>query len=186
MYGLLNNALKVYVKEKYGDDIWDLVRFRAGILDDNFKNSEGYSDKITYDLVGAVADTANTTVDLVLDGFGEQWVKYTVEQGYGQLFEVAGENIRDFLLSLNAMHANMHRTFPNLVPPKFKFDPLDPRTLRMHYESTRQGLCPMIPGLLRGLSNRFMTPLTVEEVACARNRAHHCEFIVTLLTPTKP
>lgn len=179
MYGLLNNALKVHVKEKYGENVWKLVCFRAGIFDDDFDNSAGYPDQLTYDLVGAIANSTNVDADVILCEFGERWVKYTVDEGYGQLFEVAGENMRDFLLSLNVMHANMNKAFPNLVPPKFKFDTIDPKTLRMHYESTRQGLCPLVPGLLRGLSRRFATPVTVEEVACSRKRAHHCEFIIT-------
>jgi hypothetical protein len=94
------------------------------------------------------------------------------------MFEIAGDSLRDFLLSLDAMHARVGRSFPKLVPPRFQFDHVDHKTLRMHYISTRPNLCPMVFGLLRGLSLRFKTPISVQEDVCARRGAAHCEFMV--------
>ena len=180
MYGLLNAALKEFVVATHGSPAWDAVIEHAGVSTQQFNKMEQYPDEVTYRLVGAVATVTEAPGDDVLDRFGEFWVKYTAEQGYGPLFEIAGDSLRDFLLSLDELHARIGRSFPKLVPPSFRFDPIDPHTLRMHYLSQRKGLCPMIPGLIRGLSVRFKTPIRVHEDQCARRGADHCEFVVSI------
>ena len=180
MYGLLNAALKEFVATKYGGDAWDSVVQRAAVGVTHFNKMDPYPDEMTYKLVGETAAVTGQSVDAVLDAFGEHWVAYTAAQGYGPMFDIAGDSLRDFLLSLNELHVRVGRSFPKLVPPSFRFDSISPHSLRMHYLSQRKGLCPMVPGLLRGLSNRFKTPIQVLEDVCARRGADHCEFVVII------
>jgi predicted hydrocarbon binding protein len=180
MYGLLNAALREFVVSKHGSAVWDTVAQQAAVSVSQFNKMDPYPDELTYRLVGATAAVTGASGDEVLESFGEHWVKYTAEQGYGPLFDIAGDSLRDFLMSLDELHARIGRSFPKLVPPSFRFDPIDPHTLRMHYISQRKGLCPMIPGLLRGLSVRFKTPIRVQEDRCARRGAAHCEFVVNI------
>ena len=181
MYGLLNAALREFVVSKHGSATWDTIAQAAAVSVSHFNKMEPYPDELLYRLVGATASATGQPSDSVLEGFGEYWVAYTAEQGYGPMFDIAGDSLRDFLLSLDELHVRIGRSFPKLVPPSFRFDPLDPNTLRMHYLSSRKGLCPMIPGLLRGLSVRFKTPIQVREDQCARRGADHCEFVVAFL-----
>jgi predicted hydrocarbon binding protein len=180
MYGLLNAALKEFVTTNHGGDAWGSVAERAGVSGIQFNKMDPYPDALTYTLVGEIAAFTGQSVDAVLDRFGEHWVAYTAAQGYGPLFDIAGDSLRDFLLSLNELHVRVGRSFPKLVPPSFRFDSPNQQGLRMHYISQRQGLCPMVPGLLRGLSLRFKTPIQVMEDACVRRGADHCEFIVII------
>jgi len=180
MYGLLNAALKEFVATKYGGDTWDSIVHRAAVGVTHFNKMDPYPDEMTYKLVGETAAVTGQSVDAVLDDFGEHWVAYTAAQGYGPMFDIAGDSLRDFLLSLNELHVRVGRSFPKLVPPSFRFDTTSPHSLRMHYLSQRKGLCPMVPGLLRGLSNRFKTPIQVLEDVCARRGADHCEFVVII------
>jgi predicted hydrocarbon binding protein len=180
MYGLLNAALKEFVATTHGGDTWDSIVQRAAVGVTQFNKMDPYPDELTYKLVGETAAVTGQSVDAVLDGFGEHWVAYTAAQGYGPMFDIAGDSLRDFLLSLNELHVRVGRSFPKLVPPSFRFDSIGPHSLRMHYLSQRKGLCPMVPGLLRGLSSRFKTPIQVLEDACARRGADHCEFVVII------
>ncbi len=54
----------------------------------------------------------------------------------------------------DAMHARVGLTFEELRPPSFRVRREDGR-LFVHYHSTRQGLGPMVVGLLEGLILRF-------------------------------
>jgi hypothetical protein len=180
MHGLMNAALKEFVAAKHGNETWARVAEHAGLRDDRFGKMEPYPDDLTYGLIGALVAITAEPVEQLLGDFGEFWVQYTNDQGYAPLFDIAGDSLREFLLSLDALHARVGRSFPKLVPPSFRFDTIDSRTLRMHYLTQRKQLCPMIPGLLRGLSLRFKTPIRVVEDACARRGADHCEFIVTV------
>jgi hypothetical protein len=179
MYGLLNAALKEFVVTTYGSASWQSIVDAVAPGIENFNKMAPYPDELTVGLVVKASAVSGTDVDTLLDQFGEFWVRYTDEQGYGPLFEIAGDSLPDFLLSLNALHTRVARSFPKLRPPSFQFDRLESGRLRMHYLSERQNLCPMIPGILRGLAQRFHTQILVVEDRCARRGDAHCEFIVS-------
>jgi hypothetical protein len=178
MYGLLNGALKEFVVGKYGPEIWQAIGETAAVGITHFNKMDAYPDELTYSIVDAASAATGQSTDEFMNLFGEFWVFYTAQQGYGPLFEIAGDSLRDFLASLDALHVRVGRSFPKLRPPSFRFEDIDANTLRMHYHSSRRGLCPLVPGLLRGLSLRFKTQITVQEDACARRGADHCEFAV--------
>jgi hypothetical protein len=180
MYGLINAALKQFILESHGADVWERVAAAAAPGIAQFDKMSPYPDELTTRILTSASELTAVDADVLLDDFGEFWVSYTSEQGYGPMFDVAGDSLRDFLLSLDTLHARVGRSFPKLRPPSFRFDTVDPSTMRMHYLSARSGLCPMVFGLLRGLSRRFATELTVKEDVCARRGAAHCEFIVGL------
>jgi len=162
----------------HGSDAWERIARgdRDGIT--TFDKMASYPDDLTYRLVGTASDLLGIEGDALIESLGEFWVSYTDTQGYGPLFGIAGDSLRDFLLSLDVLHARVGRSFPDLRPPSFRFDEVDSSTLRMHYLSTRANLCPMIIGLVRGLSRRFKTEVVVSQVACTRRDAAHCEFLI--------
>jgi hypothetical protein len=178
MYGLLNAALKQFVAVKYGSETCQRVVDLVAPGTVNFNTMDPYPDSVTYDIVNHTSELTGTPADELLGSFGEFWVPYTAEQGYSHLFEIGGDSLREFLLLLDNMHLRVGRSFPKLQPPSFQFDTIDACTLRMHYRTRRPGLCPIIPGILRGLSMRFETALQVNEDVCARRGAQHCEFVV--------
>ena len=179
MYGLLNQALKDMILTQHGEDVWSRVAAKANVSDDvHFDGMQAYDDSVVSGLVGALADETQTALDDVLYRFGVHWVGFTSQHGYAQLFDIAGPSLRDFLLHLDMLHVKVARSYPALVPPSFRFSMIGTDTLRMHYISKRQGLCPMVPGLLQGLSQRFSTPVKVTEDQCSRKGAAHCEFVI--------
>jgi hypothetical protein len=179
MYGLINAALRELIVTHHGVDAWDRIAALAAPDVPRFDKMAPYPDELTYRIVEVAHRVTGVEVDTLIDQLGELWVKYTDAQGYGSLFDIAGDSLPDFLLSLDTVHARVGRSFPGLKPPSFRFDRVGERVLRMHYLSTRSGLCPMIFGLMRGLSLRFATEVEVVEEACARRGAAHCEFLVT-------
>lgn len=175
MYGLLNQALQAYVTDTFGVAKWQEIAPGLGAFD----KLSPYPDDLTVNLVTRTAAVLHTTPDAVLAAFGEYWVKYTDEQGYKLLFDIAGPSLKHFLMSLNALHDRVQQSFPKLKPPTFKTEEFDSNTLILRYFSDRQGLCPIVPGILRGLSKRFDTPIVIAEQLCARHRSDHCMFSLT-------
>jgi len=96
------------------------------------------------------------------------------------MFDIAGSTLREFLINLDSLHTRVGQNFANLKPPSFTYDEVNEQTLRMHYHSDRKGLCPMVSGLLRGLSKRFETELRIDHPVCSRLGAPHCEFMLTV------
>ena len=180
MYGLVNAAFRELIVSRYGNEQWEKIR-EAVVPDvESFSRMEQHPDEITYRMVERAAELTGIPQRELLVKFGELWVIYTDREGYGSLFDIAGDSLPDFLLSLNELHERVGRNFPKLRPPKFQFEVIDHKTLRMHYLTRREGLCPFVVGLLQGLSLRFRTPLTVQELACRASGAEHCEFLLKL------
>ena len=122
---------------------------------------DAYPDDITYKLVGAASEVLGIPASAVLEAFGEYWVLYTAQEGYGPMLDAGGKTLREFLENLDALHARVALTMPELRPPRFRLVPIDDTSMRLEYHSMRQGLAPMVIGLLRGLSVRFNTAIEV-------------------------
>ena len=154
MYGLVNRAIEQLVVSLKGEDAWARVRARAGAADDGFIAMRPYEDDLTYRLVGAVSEETGLGAEQVLEAFGEYWILYTAKEGYGELLDMAGQNLRDFLGGLNEMHGRVEMIFPHMKLPMFSVTDLAPGEYEVHYHSERAGLAPMVSGLLKGLAKR--------------------------------
>ena len=179
MYGLVNKAVVDLVCSKFGQDTWLKIKQKAEVDIDVFVSMDAYPDDVTYRLVAAASEVLNLPPEAVLEAFGEYWVLYTANEGYGPLLDASGSSLREFLLNLDALHARVALTMPALRPPRFRMVDVDPKTLLLEYHSTRQGLAPMVVGLLKGLGIRFKTPI---EISHARN-GEHDEFTIRLQAP---
>ena len=164
MYGLVNRAIEQLVSSVKGVDAWERVRDRAGVGDDGFVAMCPYHDDLTYALVGAASEEMGITAAEVLEAFGAYWILYTAEEGYGELMQVAGNDLRSFLCSLNDLHGRVETVFPEMRLPQFRVVDIGPGEYWLHYESERQGLAPMVTGLVKGLAQRFGRRVTVEHL----------------------
>ena len=177
MYGLVNRAIEELVLERAGAAAWNQVRKRAGVKVAGFVSMQAYPDEFTYGLVAAASQVLGMDPAEVLRAFGRHWILFTGREGYGPLLEAAGGDLRDFLLNLDALHARLGLSMPELVPPSFDVELVGEGVLRVQYRSQRAGLAPMVIGLLEGLGELFEEPVTVEH-AQARDETRHDVFIV--------
>jgi hypothetical protein len=180
MYGLVNKAVVDLVVTKFGQETWDTIKKKADVDIDVFVSMDGYPDDITYRLVGAASEVLKIPPEAVLEAFGEYWVLYTAKEGYGAMLDASGKSLREFLENLDALHARVALTMPELRPPRFRLVPVDDATMLLEYHSLRQGLAPMVVGLLRGLAIRFNTPIDVSHAS----RGGHEEFTIRTTQPS--
>lgn len=178
MYGLVNKAIEDLVLTKFGDTAWQEIKDKAKVDEDLFISNSAYPDTITYDLVKSSSEVLGLPADAILEAFGEYWVLYTAQQGYGSLFKAGGKSFQEFLINLPNFHSRVMLMFPELIPPAFECSEIDPNTLRLHYRTERPGLAPMVIGLLRGLGEMYDTEIDIEQVEDKSQGADHDEFIV--------
>ncbi len=164
MYGLVNRAIEQLVVSLKGEDVWQQVCDRAGTGHDGFVAMCPYHDDVTYGLVGAVSEAMAMPPHEVLKAFGEYWILYTADEGYGELMQAGGDTLREFLGNLNDMHGRVETVFPDMRLPQFRVEDEAPGSYLLHYESTRQGLAPMVLGLVLGLARRFGQTVEVRQV----------------------
>lgn len=180
MYGLVNQAIKDLVVERFGNSKWEEICTKASCPPDNFKPLEPYPDALTYGLVGSASEILGVDASTLLTQFGEYWILYTASQGYGELLNLFGRDFKSCLKNLNHMHARMGATMPALQPPRFDVRELSETQIELHYISKRPGLAPMVKGLLYGLARRHGTEVSVS-LKPRPEGADRETFLITIL-----
>ncbi len=179
MYGMVNKAMEDMVCAAYGETMWEQIKERAGVDVDVFISNEGYPDELTYKLVGAASELSGRPAGEILEAFGEHWILKTAQEGYGELMDVGGKNLPEFLNNLPDFHSRVSMIFPKLKPPRFKVSGVKEHSLCLHYFTHRAGLVPFVRGLLRGLGKRFSVPIKSISLLNSRDQgADHDTFLV--------
>ncbi len=178
MYGMVNKAVVDMVHAYFGPSTWEAIRARAGIEEESFLSMRQYDDSITYRLVGAASQELHLTPEQVLEAFGQYWVSFTAREGYGELLKLQGKTLLEFLSNLDAMHARVGLSFPNLRPPAFHLFDRESSSVKLHYSSTRQGLSHLVVGLLRGLGEMFSTPVEISIQPPAPDQGESVVFLI--------
>ncbi len=178
MYGLVNRALQGLVLQERDDKAWERIAAQAS-SPISFMSMETYPDSLSLALVGAAAAELACTPAELLRRLGLFWVGHTGKEGYGEMFSLWGTDLRSFLANLDQMHDRVKLTMPHLEPPSFSILSDDGSQVRLAYHSHRDGLAPMVVGLLEGLAHKFSSRVRIEHVV-TRDEAGHDEFLVTI------
>lgn len=179
MYGLVNRAIESLIRDRFGRTRWDAIKARAHIDLPSFVGMEAYPDSVTYGLVAAASQELQIPAGALLEAFGEYWTLYTAQEGYGDLLAIGGRTFIEFIQNLDRLHAHVGLSFPDLHPPSFWCTDLTPHSLTFHYRSEREGLAPMVIGLVRGLGRRFGTEVTIVHTARRGDGVDHDVFNIT-------
>ena len=164
MNGLVNRAIEQLVISMKGEAGWRGVCAHAGVAADGFVSMQNYDDDITFRLVKAVSERLGLSPEQVLEAFGEYWITYTADEGYGALMTAGGSHLREFLANLNDMHGRVETIFEQVRIPLFRVEDVSDTEYRLYYASEREGLAPMVLGLVKGLAKRFGQSVEVVQV----------------------
>lgn len=181
MYGLVNKAIQDLAVQLGGEEAWAKIRTLAAVDVEAFVGMEVYPDDVTRRLVEAASAVFRLPAAEVLRAFGKHWILYTGRKGYGAVFETMGRTLPEFLLNLDAMHARLSLSMPELRPPSFVCEQGGDDLIRVQYWSEREGLAPMVAGLLEGLGDLFELEVRVTHELCRADGNDHDEFVVRYL-----
>ena len=179
MYGLVNKAIKDLVVENHGQEKWEEICTSVGFEESDFISMSPYPDKLTYDLVGAASKILKTDANAILEAFGEYWILYTAEQGYGDLLDLSGSSFTEFLGNLDMLHLRINNMMPELKAPLFSTQNETNNSVELRYKSHRKGLVPMLLGLIKGLGKRFNMVVQIEELTAQESIEKGLVFKIT-------
>ena len=166
----------------FGQDTWQKVRDKAQLEEEVFSSLDPYPDEITYNLVAAASEILGAPAEDLLEAFGEYWILYTAQEGYGDMMQMFGISFPEFLANLDNMHGHIAVTMPDLRPPSFQCDDHGDGRYTLHYRSERAGFSPMILGLLRGLGQRFGVGVQVTQIGHKSKGGDHDQVSIQLET----
>jgi hypothetical protein len=164
MYGLINKAIKDLIVANHGTEKWEEICTLSNFHDADFISIYSYPDSLTYDLVKNASRVLKADGGAILEAFGEYWILYTADEGYGDLMNLSGSTFPEFLGNLDMLHNRISNLMPQLQPPQFTTRNLKENSVELEYRSTREGLVPMLFGLIRGLGKRFDLAVTVQHI----------------------
>ena len=162
MYGMVNDAVRTFIVKHHGEDAWAKICDDADVTTREFEQLLTYDDDITYRLVGAISKHLGADASAVLEVFGQYWPEYAKGTAVGNMIKFGGESFIDTLESLDEMHQRVKIAMPDLRPPSFELEAVDEQNYRLHYFSEREGLAPMVVGLLHGLAVQHEISIEVE------------------------
>lgn len=169
MYGMVNQAVRGLVTEKFGAETWTKIHTGAG-APENFSAMQPYDDAVTYNLVGQAVEVLGLPADVILRTFGQYWVTDIATLHYEKMMASTGADFADFLSNLDHMHQRIRVTFPDYQPPSFRVKALEAGKLQVDYYSHRPGLLPFVEGLFTGLGDYFKEEVSFEHLDDASHR----------------
>lgn len=161
MYGMVNNAIRSLIIERYGSEAWSEVCREAGIDRGEFAAVLPYDDQVSLDVIAQSANVTGKSVPQLLHDIGRYWVGFAARSAFGPLIRFGGARFEEFLGNLDLMHSKIKASLPELAPPSFQVEPLEGGLVRVTYRSTRDGLFPFVEGLFEGLSDHFHQPVAI-------------------------
>lgn len=176
MYGMIHRGLHDYVVRHHDEAAWEAIVRRSGTDAEAFVAMQSYPDSVVYGLVGAATEVLGRPASEVLRGFGRHWIGYAVAHGFGELLGGRGASVASCLSGLDAMHARISLSFPEVNPPSFRTQHVGPRELLVHYHSERPGLLHFVLGLIDGLADHFRQPVRVE-LRQSREQGHEHDVV---------
>jgi Haem-NO-binding len=155
MYGMVNNAIRLFVIENHGAETWQQVCQRTGVDPGEFAAVLPYDDSVSLDLIAQASARTGLNMEELLRRIGRYWVHFAATSAFGPLIAFGGTNFEEFLGNLDAMHSKIKSSLPKLAPPSFRVERQNDGNLRVTYRSCRDGLFPFVEGLFEGLSDHF-------------------------------
>ena len=179
MYGLVNKSIQDLITVNYGIDKWVSIKEKSGVDIAYFISTEPYDDQVTYQLAKAASEELGISVEEVLFVFGEWWILKTGNEKYGGLMKAGGSNLKEFLINLPLFHDRIMLIYPKLMPPEFKIENIEDRSLVLHYFSVREGLAGFMKGLISGLGKLFESPVSISHIMSKESGHSHEAFKVS-------
>jgi len=165
MYGMLLESVEHFLKEKYGEKTWNLIRSRAGVKNHVFVTHERYPDHLILDIACAAAELTGKqtkmTSDDFIEFFGACFVKFFSNYGYDRIIQVSGRYFRDFLDGIDNLHEHMRFAYPKLMSPTFFCSEETSTGLLLQYKSKRRGFLRYVMGQILEVARTFYG-ITVE------------------------
>lgn len=177
MHGIFHRALKQLVIDECGAARWAALEHDEKIGPREQIGFDSYPDELTFRLCGAGAQALDMPLDQFLRVFGRYWISYAFNGSYADAMAYTGRTLHEFLSNLDRLHRGVATMFPKAMVPSFGLEEL-PEGLCVVYRSARQGLEPMMIGLLEGLLEHFGEQGTVSQLSVEKGSGR---FLVNVL-----
>ena len=155
MYGLIHKAARFYVLSNHGETVWDKIADKVGLENRHFLSALHFDDSVTMALIDGIADVLCVSVDEALRLVGKSFPTFTLNEGYGRVFDMAGADLSEFIQNLDRMHSSLKISLRKALMPSFTFMSDRGNSIFVLYQSPRGGLDAFVQGILEGMAEHY-------------------------------
>lgn len=154
MKGVLPKLLQEFIKNNYGDDVFQYMQEELG--DPVFLPTESYPDQVFMQMAEIAADRSGDSLRDIFLAVGKTTMASFVKM-YPRY--VKDEGLKEFYLRMNELHAQLTKAQPGIKPPNFTYEDKGD-VLFMNYRSKR-GLFDYFEGILNGAAALKNEPVEI-------------------------
>nr|XP_006818303.1 PREDICTED: soluble guanylate cyclase gcy-33-like [Saccoglossus kowalevskii] len=155
MYGLIIESICEYLRDRYGEEKWMMIRERAGLQKFTFATHQIYSEKFIPRITNAANGVCCVEKKDLMLSFGVSFVGFVGKYGYDRVLRVLGRHMRDFLNGLDNLHEYLRFSYPMIKPPSFFVTEETANGLTLIYRSKRKGFLHYSIGQLKQVGRKF-------------------------------
>ena len=115
MFGLVNRSLQCFLRDTYGQPVWDAIVREARLDFSGFEAMLTYPAEVSDQVLRAAAAILNRPRESLLEDLGLYIVSDAAKTPLRRLLRFSGENFTDFLTSLEELPGRGRLILPALV-----------------------------------------------------------------------
>ena len=171
MHGLINRGFECFLRDTYGDPVWDAVVQGADLGFSRFEAMMHYEDSTTTAILAAASARLAVPVEMLLEDLGTYLVASPTTEAIRRLMRFAGATFEDFLHSIEDLPDRVRLAVPDLVLPPIDLTEDQPGAFRLTIGPGLAGFATVLAGMLRTLADDYGALAVVEGGDDAQGRA---------------
>lgn len=161
MLGLVNRSLRSFLRDLYGEPLWQEVLRRAQPGTENFEALLLYDDAVTYRLLAAASDCLGRPEASLLEDFGQWLVTSQTGLPLRRLLRFGGREFADFLHSLEELADRARLALPMVRLPAIQVSEYQDGAFRLRCEGPG-AFIPILAGAIAAMADDYGALMLME------------------------
>jgi methyl-accepting chemotaxis protein len=164
MKGTIVMCIADLVKSVGSDEKWREILRKSGLPEELKLTRIADVDEGTIQKVlGNICTVLNLNLQQVIDAFGDYWINVFAPKHY-KAYMYGLSSAKSFIMGMDKIHYQVTKILPNAHPPRFDYEEINEKTLKVHYKSHRN-MIDFYIGLIKGIGKMFNTSLKVKKIS---------------------
>mgnify|MGYP001764908786 CR=1 FL=1 len=155
MDALLLRSLQGYVRDTFGQPVWQAICRKALIKFETFEPMLRYDPGMADRVADCAAKVLGRSVDTVWEDMGTYLVTNPGHEGVRRLLRFGGLGFADFLHSLEEAPGRARLALPGLELPELSLTELGPDLFELTCQSSVRGMPRVLVGMVRAMADDY-------------------------------
>lgn len=162
MHGLINRSVQCFIRDTYGQRMWQQVALDARIGIDDFEAMLNYDDDLTFKVLAAARAALDKPIETILEDMGTYLVSHPTTEALRRLLRFGGETFVDFLYSLDDLSDRARLALPGLDLPALELHEKTTTGFRVLCAPGMPGFVYVMIGILRTMADDYGALVVLE------------------------